>query len=584
VASTDSEREAARGSATGGSARSQADELDERRWRPRPFVSLFVRLLSFAVPLVVAIAVVHLVGLVVPRPAGALAFAAWIVSLAVIATMTIGVVDRLARRLLPLGAILKVSLVFPDRAPSRFAIALRSGSGRALERAVATATSVDGYPAPQEAAELMVTLIAAVSRHDRLTRGHSERVRAYADLIGKQLDLDEASMVKLHWGALVHDVGKLDVPAEILGKKGRPTADEWSVLQQHPAASRRYLRGLDAWLGDWGRAATEHHERFDGDGYPSGLRADEISLAGRIVAVADAFDVMTSARSYKKPHPAERARAELAENAGTQFDPVIVRAFLSVSLRDVRLVMGPLAALAQLPGLAQVPLEAATAAFGPTVAALAVTALALAAPVHASAVGRGGPGPSAVAVAASTIHPGTANTGTQKRVATPIGTTPAGGSGRAAGPTSGGKGAGGPGFTAPGAPPTTTAGNQGPTGPVTTVPSSPTTTPSGPATTAPSLNRPPVAVNDTSNGNVLTQTVTVAVLANDHDPDGNLDPGSLSIVRDPPVKAYQSIDIVNGAVRFTAPASYKGSATFRYQVCDTRGACAQAEVTLKFQL
>ena len=200
-----------------------------------------------------------------------------------------------------------------------------------------------------------------MSRHDRLTRGHSERVRAYADLIGQQLRLDDESTVKLHWAALVHDVGKLDVPAEILTKKGRPTQQEWMlVLQQHPGASRRYLRGLDEWLGEWGRAATEHHERIDGDGYPLGLRGDEISLAGRIVAVADAFDVMTSARSYKKPHPAARARAELAENAGTQFDPDIVRAFLSVSLREVRLVMGPLAFSVAAPTLAQVPLETVT--------------------------------------------------------------------------------------------------------------------------------------------------------------------------------------------------------------------------------
>jgi len=578
--STGSEREAQRVSATGGSARSQADELDERRWRPRRYVSVLVRLVSFAVPLVAAIAAVHEVGMLVPRPGSSFALAGWVVLLAVLATVTVRIVDHLGRRLLPLEALLKLSLVFPDRAPSRFALALRSGSGRALERAVATARSVEGYPAPQEAAELVVALIASLSRHDRLTRGHSERVRAYADLIGQQLRLDEDSAVKLHWAALVHDVGKLDVPAEILTKKGRPTKEEWLVLQQHPGSSQRYLRGLEAWLGEWGRAATEHHERIDGDGYPAGLRGDEISLAGRIVAVADAFDVMTSARSYKKPHPAARARAELTENAGTQFDPEIVRAFLSVSLRDLRLVMGPLACLMQLPALAQVPLEAAAAAFAPVVAALAATALALAAPAHA--VSRGVPGGAArfaAAVAASTGGAGSQPTvnapSSGPGTKAPRGSRHTAGGGGANGPTgrSGGTGqsGGGPGSTSPAA--------------TTTAPASPSTTaPPSPATTAPPDDHPPVAVNDTPKGKLRTQTVTVDVLANDYDPDGDLAPATLSIVRYPPSGKYQSISIVGDKVQFTAPVAYKGSTTFRYQICDTHGACAQAEVTLTFQL
>src|SRR5262249_14858284 len=152
-----------------------------------------------------------------------------------------------------------------------------------------------------------------------------ERVRAYSDLIGQQLGLDAESANKLHWAALLHDVGKLDVPAEILNKKGRLNQEEWAIIRTHPASSDRWLRRLHAWLGAWALAATQHHERYDGDGYPLGLRGDEISLAGRIVAVADAFDVMTAARSYKKPFPAAQARTELANNAGTQFDPMIVR-------------------------------------------------------------------------------------------------------------------------------------------------------------------------------------------------------------------------------------------------------------------
>src|SRR5262249_45835417 len=128
------------------------------------------------------------------------------------------------------------------------------------------------------------------------------------------------------------------------------------------------------------RAATEHHERYDGDGYPNGLAGDEISLAGRIVAVADAFDVMTAARSYKKPYPAEQARTELAKNAGTQFDPKIVRAFLAISLGKLRLVMGPVAWLTGLPFLLSA--GSAVSSAGTVMTAAAVAASGLVAPAH----------------------------------------------------------------------------------------------------------------------------------------------------------------------------------------------------------
>ena len=110
--------------------------------------------------------------------------------------------------------------------------------------------------------------------HDRLTRGHCERVRAYADLIGEELGLDADSKNKLHWAALLHDVGKLDVPAEILNKTEKLTPDEWQIIRGHPAASVRWIEPLRPWLGDWVLAASEHHERYDGDGYPLRLRGE----------------------------------------------------------------------------------------------------------------------------------------------------------------------------------------------------------------------------------------------------------------------------------------------------------------------
>lgn len=558
-------------SATGGSARSQADDRDERQWRPRRGVGALVRLVSYALPILVAAVVVRLAETIVARPRGTLALTAWLVALAILATVTVRIVDHASRKLLPLSALLRLSLVFPDHAPSRFALALRSGSGRALQRAVDSASTVDEFPAPQEAAETLVTLVASLSRHDRLTRGHSERVRAYADLIGRELHLDDDARVKLHWAALVHDVGKLDVPREILQKRGRPSDDEWAVLRGHPAASERYLAALAEWLGEWVRAASEHHERVDGTGYPRGLKGEEISVAGRIVAVADAFDVMTSARSYKKPFPAAAARAELAENAGTQFDPEVVRAFLSVSLRDLSLVVGPLAIVTQLPALAQVPLEAASATLAPVVAGVAAAGLAFVAPGHLAASG-----PSAAKTAANGGS-GSASSHAPGRGA-PVLRTPDGHaptttavSGRRGIVTV---------TTRPGSTGTTAPPRGGPAPTPTSRPPSPTT-PRSTAPTTVGVNHAPVAHKDTK-GKIQTPTGTVDVLANDSDADGNLDPSTLTIVRLPNGKPV-SLSVSGGQVHFslTQP-SYKGNATFRYQICDTEGACAQAEVTLSF--
>ena len=161
--------------------------------------------------------------------------------------------------------------------------------------------------------QYMLDLVAVLTQHDRMTRGHSERVRAYSSLIGEQIRLSKADQQRLYWAALLHDIGKMDVPYDILNKTSRPDEDEWKILQTHPAASARYLAPLQGWLGDWARAADEHHLRWDGKGYPSDIGGTDISLAGRIVAIADAYDVMTSARSYKAGMDPADARVELSD-------------------------------------------------------------------------------------------------------------------------------------------------------------------------------------------------------------------------------------------------------------------------------
>ena len=294
--------------------------------------------------------------------------------LSLVATVVLLAMDRIARRLLPLAALLKLSLVFPDQAPSRFRTALRTGTVHQLEERVEHIKQRGFDPDQVRAAEQLLELIAALSAHDRLTRGHAERVRAYSRMIGEELRLADDDLDKLHWAGLLHDVGKLFVPAEILNKTGRLTDEEFEVIKGHPGWGAELCEPLRPWLGDWVDAVGQHHERWDGRGYPNGLAGEDISLAARIVSVADVFDVITSARSYKSPRSAVDGRMELTACAGTQFDAEIVRAFLTVGLGRLRLVMGPLSWLAQAPIIGRVPvgpaLGAAASALATTVAVL----------------------------------------------------------------------------------------------------------------------------------------------------------------------------------------------------------------------
>ncbi|MCA9506779.1 MAG: HD domain-containing protein, partial [Myxococcales bacterium] len=159
-----------------------------------------------------------------------------------------------------------------------------------------------------------------------------ERVRAFAELIATETGFTGDELNRLRWAAVLHDVGKLTIPTEILNKAGRLDRDEFEIVKTHPMAGRTLVAPLLAWLGPAANAVWEHHERYDGRGYPQGLSGAGISLAARIVSVADSYDVMTSARSYKVPMAPEKARAELAACAGEQFDPAVVRAFLALTL------------------------------------------------------------------------------------------------------------------------------------------------------------------------------------------------------------------------------------------------------------
>jgi len=263
--------------------------------------------------------------------------------------------DKLARRLAPLAALLDMAVLFPGRAPTRFAVARRAGDLRHLEALTRHACEADERNGQSEAAAHILALVGALRAHDRHTRGHSERVRVYTDLIAEQMRLPATAVDRLRWAALLHDIGKLRVPAATLNKPAKLSTREWEVIREHPMEGARLASALLPWLGEWGSAIAEHHERFDGSGYPKGLQGKSISLSGRIVAVADSFEVMTAPRTYKKAMTRPTALAELVRMSGSQFDPDVVRALLQVSAPRLRWAMGPTSWLVGTPFLGSAP-------------------------------------------------------------------------------------------------------------------------------------------------------------------------------------------------------------------------------------
>jgi len=366
-------------------------DADLGSWRPHPLLAAVVRVTLMVLPLLLMLGF----GLAMAQwlPAARLGVSrwVWIVGEVCLSLVVLSVTTRLAKKLVPLAGLLRLALYFPDRAPSRLAVALGRHSPDSL-LATRSSPGIGGRALTEERdhAERLLDMVAAISAHDTLTAGHSERVQAYSALVGAELGLSSQDAAKLSWAALLHDVGKLAVPSEILAKDGRPTDEEWAVLATHPHAGREIAEPLAEWLGPWLDAIDQHHERWDGGGYPAGLAGTEISLAARIVAVVDAYDVITSARSYKAPLTASAARAELARCAGTQFDPEVVRAMLAVGLGKVRAIAGPLSALSALPGLSSSPLSGLASVSS----TMASAAAAVGATVLGAALGLAGPGAS----------------------------------------------------------------------------------------------------------------------------------------------------------------------------------------------
>ena len=178
--------------------------------------------------------------------------------------------------------------------------------------------------------EIILRLALAVEYRDNDTGEHTLRVARYSRVIAEQLGLPARLCRDIYLAAPLHDVGKVAIPDNILLKPGRLTDDEMAVIRTHATIGERILADSGCELIQLGaQIAAGHHERWDGAGYPNGLKADEIPVAARVVAVADVFDALTTRRPYKEPMPIEVARSYLVENKGRQFDPACVEAFLS---------------------------------------------------------------------------------------------------------------------------------------------------------------------------------------------------------------------------------------------------------------
>jgi putative two-component system response regulator len=192
----------------------------------------------------------------------------------------------------------------------------------------------------QSAYEASLTMLAnAIEVRNEYTRGHVERVTAYALLLAGQLGWQGKRLEALRFGAILHDIGKIHVPEDILTKKGPLSLDEWTEIKRHPINGAEMIRDIP-YLAPAVPAVRHHHERYDGSGYPDGLAGEAIPLEARIVTVADGLDAMTTTRSYRAALSIAQACEEILRCSGSQFDPLVVEAFRRAwDSRQILLVM-----------------------------------------------------------------------------------------------------------------------------------------------------------------------------------------------------------------------------------------------------
>jgi HD-GYP domain-containing protein (c-di-GMP phosphodiesterase class II)/HAMP domain-containing protein len=176
-------------------------------------------------------------------------------------------------------------------------------------------------------------LVQAVEEKDKYTRGHSERVTTFSVKIAASMGLDEKQLENIRYGGVLHDIGKIGINVNIIQKPGKLTKEEYSLIKHHPLIGERIIGPIEFLAGVL-PIISQHHERYDGSGYPLGLNGSSMVVEARILGVADAYDAMITARPYRNPLPRSEAVAELRRCSGTQFDPIVVEHFLAILEED----------------------------------------------------------------------------------------------------------------------------------------------------------------------------------------------------------------------------------------------------------
>lgn len=174
-------------------------------------------------------------------------------------------------------------------------------------------------------------LVAAAGQRDKTAEGHSRRVTRYCVAIGRVMNLSTVDLTDLKYAAGLHDIGKVAISRRILNKLGKLTDDEFAVMKRHSTIAMRILEKVDGLQGA-APLIKHHHERYDGKGYPEGLAGEDIPLGSRVISVAEAFDILTSDVPWRDAMDQESALHEIDACAGTQFDPIVVKAFRTALL------------------------------------------------------------------------------------------------------------------------------------------------------------------------------------------------------------------------------------------------------------
>ena len=201
-------------------------------------------------------------------------------------------------------------------------VSVANTAAMAIENTKLHQTVLDAYKST------ITTLAAAIDAKDPYTRGHSQRVMEYTLLAGSSLSLSPEEMETLEYASILHDVGKIAIDSWILNKPESLNKLEWDVIREHPSIGANLLKGIP-FLESASELVLYHHERYDGKGYPDGIKGENIPIGARLIAVADAFDTMTTDRAYRSALTVDYAINELHKCSSTQFCPVAVKAFVS---------------------------------------------------------------------------------------------------------------------------------------------------------------------------------------------------------------------------------------------------------------